>query len=216
MFRRKRPPVPNDNNTQPDRPVPQGPDATHFVNGRQILGPFPDNLEVIYVGMGCFWGAERIFWDLPGVHVTAVGYMGGTTENPSYQDVCTGRTGHAEVAMVVYDPEVIPLEKVLKGFWEEHDPTQRDRQGNDVGSQYRSAIYWRTENQRDEALRSLSTYAHALRDGGFGEITTEVAPATGFWYAEEYHQQYLAKNPGGYCNHGFCQMPYSSPVASSE
>jgi peptide-methionine (S)-S-oxide reductase len=216
MFGRKRHLVPNDSNARSDRAATREPDITHFVNGQQILGPFPDNLDVIYLGMGCFWGAERIFWDLPGVYVTAVGYMGGTTENPSYQDVCTGRTGHAEVAMVAYDPGVIPLGQLLKGFWEEHDPTQGNRQGNDVGSQYRSVIYWLTETQRDDALRSRIAYADALREGGFGEVTTEIAPADEFFYAEEYHQQYLAKNPGGYCNHGFCQMPYSSPVASSE
>jgi peptide-methionine (S)-S-oxide reductase len=166
--------------------------------------------------MGCFWGAERIFWDLPGVYVTAVGYMGGHKENPSYEDVCTGRTGHAEVALVVYDPDTIPLDRLLKGFWEEHDPTQMNRQGNDVGTQYRSVVFWSTDSQRDNALNSRSAYATALRDGGFGEVTTEIVPAGEFFYAEEYHQQYLAKNPGGYCNHGFCQLEYTSPVAASE
>jgi peptide-methionine (S)-S-oxide reductase len=167
--------------------------------------------------MGCFWGAERIFWDLPGVYTTAVGYMGGHTENPSYEDVCTGRTGHAEVAMVVYDPEAISLDRILRGFWEDHDPTQRDRQGNDVGNQYRSAIFWNTDAQQDEAIRSRDAYAAALRAGGFGEITTDIVTAGEFFYAEEYHQQYLAKNPGGYCNHGFCQIGYTPPaVADSE
>ncbi len=191
-------------------------DGRHFINGRSFLRPFPDGTEVVYLGMGCFWGAERVFWDLPGVYTTAVGYMGGHTENPSYQDVCTGRTGHAEAAMVVYDPEVISLDRILKGFWEDHDPTQKDRQGNDVGSQYRSAIFWNTDSQRDEAMRSRDAYAAALRAGGFGDITTEIAPANDFFYAEEYHQQYLAKNPGGYCNHGFCQLGYTSPVVDSE
>jgi len=159
--------------------------------------------------MGCFWGAEQIFWELPGVYSTAAGYAGGFTENATYEDVCTGRTGHAEVVMVAYDPQILPLDRVLKSFWEQHDPTQGDRQGNDVGSQYRSAIYWTSESQRDEALASLDVYAVALSGGGFGEITTEIAEAGEFYYAEEYHQQYLAKNPGGYCNHGFCQIEYS-------
>jgi peptide-methionine (S)-S-oxide reductase len=199
-----------------DLPAASELDGTHFVNGRSFMPPFPIGAAVVYLGMGCFWGAERIFWDLPGVYATAVGYMGGHTENPSYEDVCTGQTGHAEVAMVAYDPEVVSLDGVLKGFWEEHDPTQMNRQGNDVGTQYRSVIFWESETQRDLALLSRGAYATALRDGGFGEITTEIAPAGEFFYAEEYHQQYLAKNPGGYCNHGFCQLGYTSPVAASE
>ena len=186
------------------------------MNGRSFVPPFPDGTEVVYLAMGCFWGAERIFWDLPGVYVTAVGYTGGHTENPSYEEVCTGRTGHAEVAMVVYDPEVITLDRLLKGFWEDHDPTQENRQGNDVGTQYRSAIFWNTDSQRAEAIRSRDAYATTLREGGFGDITTEIVSAGKFFYAEEYHQQYLAKNPGGYCNHGFCQIGYTSPVAARE
>ncbi len=182
----------------------------HHVTGRSIHGPFPDDVEVVYLGMGCFWGAERTFWKLPGVYVTAAGYSGGFTENASYEDVCTGRTGHAEVAMVAYDPGVISLDQVLKSFWEEHDPTQENRQGNDVGSQYRSAIFWTTEAQRDMAIKSRDAYQSALRDAGFGEIATEITPAGEFYYAEELHQQYLSKNPGGYCNHGFCQISYDA------
>ena len=182
---------------------------THFVNGRSIVPPFPDSIEVVYIGMGCFWGAERIFWDLPGVYTTAAGYSGGTTSNPSYEAVCSGRTGHAEAVMIAFDPEMVSLDRILKSFWEEHDPTQGDRQGNDVGSQYRSAIYWTTDAQRDAVIRSRNAYATVLRDGGFGAVTTEIAEAGEFFYAEEYHQQYLAKNPGGYCNHGFCQVAYA-------
>jgi peptide-methionine (S)-S-oxide reductase len=208
--------VPEESTASSDRSASYEIADVHFVNGRPIFGPFPDNIESVYFAMGCFWGAERIFWELPGVYTTAVGYMGGTTESPSYQDVCTGRTGHAEVAMVAYDPSVIPLDRIFKAFWEEHDPTQRDRQGNDVGSQYRSAIFWVTESQREDALRSMRAYSAALRDGGFGDVATEIAPAGEFFYAEEYHQQYLAKNPGGYCNHGFCQIEYSSPLAQTD
>jgi peptide-methionine (S)-S-oxide reductase len=160
--------------------------------------------------MGCFWGAERIFWQIPGVHTTAVGYAGGFTPNPTYDEVCTGRTGHAEVALVVYDPEQVSADRLLKEFWEQHDPTQGMRQGNDVGTQYRSAIYVTTPEQRAAAERSRATYQQALTASGFGEITTEITDAGHFYYAEDYHQQYLAKNPMGYCNHGFCQVAYST------
>ena len=191
--------MPDEDAALPGRPEPPELSGVHHVNGRSILGPFPDHIEIIYMGMGCFWGAERIFWELPGVYATAAGYAGGFTENASYEDVCTGRTGHAEVVMVAYDPGVLPLDLVLKSFWEEHDPTQGDRQGNDVGSQYRSAIYWTGESQRDDVLASRDAYAAALREGGFGGVTTEITDSAEFYYAEEYHQQYLAKNPGGYC-----------------
>jgi len=183
--------------------------GTHFVNGRTITDPFPDGIEVIYLAMGCFWGAERIFWELPGVYTTAAGYSGGSTTNPSYEAVCSGRTGHAEAVMVAFDPDEVSLDRILKSFWEEHDPTQGDQQGNDVGSQYRSAIYWTTEAQRDAVFRSRDAYAGALLNGAYGAVTTEIAEAGDFFYAEEYHQQYLAKNPGGYCNHGFCQVAYT-------
>jgi peptide-methionine (S)-S-oxide reductase len=216
MFKRRKQPMPDRDRALPDRQAPPELSGIHFVNDRPIAGPFPAHVEVIYFGMGCFWGAERIFWELPGVYTTAAGYCGGHTANASYEDVCSGRTGHAEVVMVAYEPSEIALDRVLKSFWEEHDPTQGDRQGNDRGSQYRSAIYWTTDTQRDEALRSRDAYGAALKDGGYGDVTTEISEAGKFYYAEEYHQQYLAKNPGGYCNHGFCQIAYSSPLATNE
>jgi peptide-methionine (S)-S-oxide reductase len=159
--------------------------------------------------MGCFWGAERIFWQIPGVVTTAAGYAGGYTPNPTYEEVCSGRTGHTEVVLVVYDPARVSFDRLLKEFWEQHDPTQGMRQGNDVGTQYRSAIYVTTPEQRTVAERSLARYQVELQAAGFGEITTEIADASEFFYAEDYHQQYLAKNPNGYCNHGFCQVPYT-------
>jgi peptide-methionine (S)-S-oxide reductase len=189
----------------------QGPElhGRHFEKDVSILPPFPDGMEVISFGMGCFWGAERIFWRIPGVFTTAAGYQGGFTENPTYEEVCTGRTGHAEVALVVYDPEVVSLERLLKAFWEEHDPTQYMGQGNDVGTQYRSAIYWTTSEQARLAADSKAAYGGGLRNAGYGEITTEIEQAGPFYYAEDYHQQYLGKNPNGYCNHGFCQIAYA-------
>jgi peptide-methionine (S)-S-oxide reductase len=171
----------------------------HFVNGAPLKGPYPAEAETIYFGLGCFWGAERLFWQLPGVLVTAVGYQGGSTPNPSYEEVCSGQTGHSEIVKVVYDPGVISLETLLKTFWEEHDPTQGMRQGNDVGTQYRSAIYTTTPEQAEVVAASRDAYQNALRKQGLGSITTEIAPAGPFFYAESYHQQYLAKNPRGYC-----------------
>ncbi|KKB06982.1 methionine sulfoxide reductase A [Devosia geojensis] len=171
----------------------------HFVNDRPLKGPYPEGAETIYFGLGCFWGAERLFWRLPGVFVTAVGYQGGSTPNPTYEEVCSGGTGHAEVVMVVYDPAEIGLETLLKTFWEEHDPTQGMRQGNDVGTQYRSAIYTTTSAQAAVAEESKANYARALKARGLGAVTTEIAPAKPFYFAETYHQQYLAKNPAGYC-----------------
>jgi peptide-methionine (S)-S-oxide reductase len=179
-------------------PVP----AAHFVNGHPLQPPFPDGFETVVVGMGCFWGAERKLWETPGVWTTAVGYAGGYTPNPTYEEVCTGRTGHAEVVLAVFDPSKISLEGVLKVFWEAHDPTQGMRQGNDVGTQYRSAIYVNSPAQRDIAKRSLDMYRERLRGAGYGEVTTEIADAGPFYYAEPYHQQYLAKNPNGYCGIG--------------
>jgi peptide-methionine (S)-S-oxide reductase len=161
--------------------------------------PFPEGTERAYFGMGCFWGAERLFWQLPGVFTTAVGYAGGITPNPTYQETCTGQTGHAEIVLIVFDPERISYDDLLKVFWEEHDPTQGMRQGNDVGTTYRSAIYWTTEEQRVTAEASRDRYAVALAAAGRGAITTELAPAGAFYYAEDYHQQYLAANPNGYC-----------------
>lgn len=186
----------------------------HYVNNSNMLPPFPDGLERVYFGMGCFWGAEQIFWQLPGVYTTAAGYQGGTTPNPTYEEVCSGRTGHTEAVMVVYDPSVVSLETLLKSFWEEHDPTTPNQQGNDVGTQYRSAIYWTTQDQRDIIAASHAAYGDALSSAGYGSISTETAQAETFYYAEDSHQQYLAKNPGGYCNHGFCQIKYTAPVGA--
>ncbi len=176
-------------------PVPD----THWVNGNRIVPPFPDGLEVAYFGMGCFWGAERVFWRLDGVYSTAVGYQGGYTENASYQEVCSGRTGHAETVLVVYDPMTIGYDQLLKAFFEEHAPTQGMRQGNDVGTQYRSTIYTTTAEQLAMAKLARDEYQDRLAASGWGEITTEIREAPEFYYAEEYHQQYLAKNPNGYC-----------------
>lgn len=171
----------------------------HFVNGNPIGGPYPEGNETIYLALGCFWGAERLFWRLDGVWVTAVGYQGGSVDNPSYQDVCTGNTGHAEAVLVNFDPNKISLEEILVHFWQEHDPTQGNRQGNDVGSQYRSAIYFTSAEQEEAVQKSFEAYALSLKDSGFGPITTEIRSADKFFFAEEYHQQYLAKNPDGYC-----------------
>jgi peptide-methionine (S)-S-oxide reductase len=170
-----------------------------FVNGRPLAGPYPDGLEIAYFAMGCFWGVERKFWQTPGVWVTAVGYMGGATPNPTYREVCGARTGHAEAVKVVFDPNLVSYEALLKLFWEGHDPTQGMRQGADVGSQYRSAIYTASPAQAAAAAASQEAYQGALAAAGRGPITTEIAPAGAFYFAEDYHQQYLAKNPGGYC-----------------
>ena len=179
-------------------PVPE----RHFVNGNPLQAPFPENLEQAVLGLGCFWGAERRFWETAGVYTTAVGYAGGRTPNPTYQEVCTGHTGHAEVVLVVFDPAVVSFEAVLKVFWESHDPTQGMRQGNDIGTQYRSAIYTMNDDQQVVANRSGDAYQGELGRAGLGNITTEVLPLDTFYYAEDYHQQYLAKNPGGYCGIG--------------
>jgi peptide-methionine (S)-S-oxide reductase len=182
----------------------------HFVNGQKLRGPFPAGSERALFGMGCFWGAERCFWQQPGVLVTAVGYAGGATPQPSYEMVCTGRTGHAEVVQVVYDPKQVSYAQLLKLFFESHDPTQGMRQGHDIGTQYRSAIYHYTESQRQAAEAALSNYQVALRAAGYGPITTEIGEAPEFYYAEEYHQQYLAKNPKGYCGLGGCGVALKS------
>jgi len=179
-------------------PVPE----RHFVSGNRIVPPFPAGTEIADFGLGCFWGAEKAFWKVPGVYATAVGYQGGATPNPTYREVCTGRTGHAEVVRVVYDPAKVRYEDLLRVFFESHDPTQGMRQGNDVGTQYRSAIYVHSESQRRAAEAAREAYAAALRERGFGAVTTEVREAPPFYYAEEYHQQYLAKNPDGYCGLG--------------
>ncbi len=182
-------------------PVP----STHAVLGTPLEGPWPDGTEVLYVAMGCFWGVERIFWKIPGVVTTAAGYMGGFTKNPTYDETCTGRTGHAEAVLVAYDPSVTSPELLLKAFWENHDPTQGNRQGNDVGTAYRSAIFWTTPGQEAAARATREAFQGVLTGARRGEITTTVASAKDagpFWYAEDYHQQYLFKNPNGYCNHG--------------
>jgi peptide-methionine (S)-S-oxide reductase len=174
----------------------------HFVLGTPMKPPFPDEMRMAVFGMGCFWGAEKKFWELPGVHSTHVGYAAGTAPNPTYREVCTGRTGHAEVVRVVFDPGVVSYGDLLRVFWESHDPTQGMRQGNDVGTQYRSGIYVYDEGQRAAAEASRDAYQERLSAAGYGRITTEIAPAGDFYYAEDYHQQYLAKNPGGYCGLG--------------
>jgi peptide-methionine (S)-S-oxide reductase len=183
--------------TQP-MPVPE----RHFVLGTPLGPPFPAGLARAVLAMGCFWGAEQDFWTLPGVYTTAVGYAGGYTPNPTYEEVCSGRTGHSEAVLVVFDPAVRSYEELLRTFWEHHDPTQGMRQGNDVGTQYRSAIFYEDDAQRVAAEASRDRYQAALREAGHGEITTEIAPAGEFFYAEDYHQQYLAKNPSGYCGLG--------------
>jgi peptide-methionine (S)-S-oxide reductase len=179
-------------------PVP----ATHFVLGTPLEPPFPDGTERALFGMGCFWGAEKDFWELPGIYTTAVGYAGGYTPNPSYEEVCSAKTGHNEVVLAVFRPEEISYEELLKTFWEGHDPTQGMRQGNDVGTQYRSGIYTYSDAQRDAAVASRDSYQARLGEAGYGEITTEIGPAPDFYYAEDYHQQYLAKVPNGYCGVG--------------
>ena len=183
-----------------EKPMPV-PDA-HFVNGTPLLPPYPEGLQLALFGMGCFWGVERIFWQLPGVYTTAVGYAGGYTPNPTYQEVCTGMTGHNEVVRVVFDPQRIGYGQLLQAFWEGHDPTQGMRQGNDVGTQYRSGIYTYSPEQREWAEESRRRYQACLREAGRSAITTEIREAPEFYYAEHYHQQYLAKNPGGYCGLG--------------
>jgi peptide-methionine (S)-S-oxide reductase len=176
--------------------------AAHYINGNPLQGPFPAHLRQAIFGMGCFWGVERIFWQLEGVFTTAVGYAAGVTPNPTYQEVCTGKTGHNEVVLVVFDPEVVLYEALLQQFWEGHDPTQGMRQGNDRGTQYRSGIYVFDDDQAARAQASKRDFQRALDKAGYGAITTEILPAPAFYYAEEYHQQYLAKNPGGYCGLG--------------
>ena len=202
MFNSRKSTMPAANEALPGRdealPVP----ATHFVNGQTLEAPFPDHLEQAVLGLGCFWGAERRFWETEGVFTTAVGYAGGFTPNPTYQEVCSGGTGHTEVVLVVFDPSVLSYAELLKVFWEAHDPTQGMRQGNDLGTQYRSAIYTFDDTQVETARQSLADYQDALEAAGHGRITTEVAAAGPFYYAEDYHQQYLAKNPGGYCGIG--------------
>ena len=182
--------------------------VAHFVNGSPLVGPFPEDTEIAVFGMGCFWGAERRFWQLEGVHSTNAGYAGGYTPNPSYEEVCTGRTGHTEAVMVVYRPDQISYDELLRVFWETHDPTQGYQQGNDIGTQYRSAVYTTTDGQLDQAKRSQDVYQAELTPLGFGEITTEIKSLAEYYYAEDYHQQYLAKNPHGYDCHANTGIGY--------
>lgn len=210
FFRQKPMPLPSAAEALPGRATEMAISSNHFVNGAPLKGPYPEGSETIYFGLGCFWGAERLFWQVPGVLVTAVGYQGGRTPNPTYEEACSGLTGHTEAVKVVYDPKSVSLETLLKLFWEEHDPTQGMRQGNDMGTQYRSAIYTTTPEQAEIVEKSRERYAAALKAKGLGPITTEIAPAAPFYYAETYHQQYLAKNPNGYC--GLAGTGVSCPI----
>jgi peptide-methionine (S)-S-oxide reductase len=212
LFMRKTTTLPSATEALPGRADPIPTATRHFVNGHPLQPPYPAGLAQAVFGLGCFWGAERKFWELgDGVYVTAVGYAGGHTKNPTYEEVCSGRTGHTEVVLVAFDPARISYEKLLKTFWEDHNPTQGMRQGNDVGTQYRSAIYTSGDAQRDAAVSSKAAYQKALAAKGLGTITTEIAPAGEFYFAEDYHQQYLAKNPAGYCGLGgtgvSCPLP---------
>ena len=207
--------LPNDNEALSgrDQTMPVAP--AHYVNGHPMQAPFPAGLQQVVFGLGCFWGAERKFWQTPGVYSTAVGYAAGVTPNPSYQEVCTGMTGHNEVVLVVYDPEQIGFDELLKVFWQAHNPTQGMRQGNDVGTQYRSGIYVSDADQRIAAEASRSRYQDALSAAGHGTITTEILDAPTFYYAEDYHQQYLAKNPNGYCGLGGCGVDFPALAQGS-
>ena len=203
MFGRKNPEMISPSQALPGRtdqtmPVP----AEHFELGTPLVAPWPHNAETLVVGMGCFWGAERKFWQAPGVYSTAVGYAGGYTPNPTYEEVCSGLTGHTEVVLAVFDASQVSLADMLRVFWENHDPTQGMRQGNDIGTQYRSGVYYTTDEQRDIAVATRDAYQEQLTKAGYGTITTEIAPLTAFYYAEPYHQQYLGKNPNGYCGIG--------------
>ena len=199
---RKRPTMPSRDEALPGRSQPLPTAERHAVNGHPLKGPYPAGAETAVFGLGCFWGAERKFWSIPGVFVTAVGYAGGHTPNPTYEETCSGLTGHNEVVLVVYDPAVVSYEALLKTFWESHDPTQGMRQGNDVGTQYRSGLYVTSPAQREAAVASKVTYGQALAARGYGSVTTEIVEAGPFYFAEGYHQQYLAKNPNGYCGLG--------------
>jgi peptide-methionine (S)-S-oxide reductase len=210
LFRNKSV-LPAQDQALPGRSTPLKVSETHFVNGHRVVAPFPAHLREAVFGMGCFWGAERLFWKLPGVYATAVGYAGGFTPNPTYEEVCSGLTGHTEVVRVIYDPATISYRELLRVFWESHDPTQGMRQGNDTGTQYRSAIYVTDAAQRAAAEESRRLYQARLSAAGKGTITTEILEAPEFYYAEDYHQQYLAKNPDGYCGIGGCGVPFKVP-----
>ena len=202
LFARKTLDLPTADTALPGRPQALPTAESHFVNGRPLKGPWPEGLETAVFAMGCFWGVERMFWQVPGVWTTAVGYVAGITPNPTYEEVCSGRTGHTEAVLVVYDPRVVTYEQLLKVFWEGHDPTQGMRQGADIGTQYRSGIYVANDAQAAAAAASKDAYQAALSERGYGAVTSEIAEAGPFYYAEDYHQQYLAKNPAGYCGIG--------------
>jgi peptide-methionine (S)-S-oxide reductase len=216
MLFGRRPEMPTAETALPGRaqavPVPE----THFVSGNRIVPPFPDGMERAVFAMGCFWGAERVFWTIDGVYATAVGYAGGFTENPTYEETCTGMTGHTEAVLVVFDPAVVSYDELLNAFWENHDPTQENRQGNDVGTQYRTAVYWQDDDQHGAAEASRERFQAALDAEGLGPITTEIAAAGEFYYAEDYHQQYLAKVPNGYCGLGGTGVSCPVGVASAD
>lgn len=215
LFGGKKLTIPAPADALPGRAEKMSLPATHFVNGNSFAPPYPDGLEKAMFGMGCFWGAERKFWQLPGVHITAVGYAAGSTPNPTYQEVCSGMTGHNEVVLAIFDPAVITYQQLLKVFWENHNPTQGMRQGNDSGTQYRSGIYCYSDLQQQLAADSKVAYQEALAGAGYQEITTEILPAPEFYYAETYHQQYLAKNPGGYCGLGGTNVCLPENLSSS-
>ncbi|MEO0550472.1 MAG: peptide-methionine (S)-S-oxide reductase MsrA [Pseudomonadota bacterium] len=216
LFSRKPAALPTRETALPGRGMQIPTSETHFVNGRDLTAPIPEGYEEITVALGCFWGAERVFWEMEGVHITQVGYAGGITPNPTYEETCSGMTGHTEVVRVVFDPKTVSLAEILKQFWESHDPTQGMRQGNDVGTQYRSAVYTTSPEQLAAVEASRLAYQGALRAAGRGEITTEIKSLEAFYAAEAYHQQYLAKNPAGYCGIGgvgvSCPMPGAHAV----
>lgn len=214
MFAHKKSEMPRPEEALPGREEPMAVPERHYVNGNPLVPPFPEGMQLAMFGMGCFWGAERLFWELTGVYTTMVGYAAGYTPNPTYQEVCSGMTGHNEVVRVVFDPTHIGYESLLRLFWESHDPTQGMRQGNDAGTQYRSGIYYYSEAQQDVALASKAHYQAMLSAAELGLITTEILPAPPFYYAEEYHQQYLAKNPGGYCGLGGTGVRYGVMMPS--
>ena len=213
LFKSK---MPDPADTLPGRPEAIPTSERHLLNGQPLQGPYPEGSEVADFALGCFWGEEKHFWEQPGVIVTAVGYQGGTTANPTYNEVCTGRTGHAEAVRVVFDPKRITYEQLLKLFWEAHDPTQGYRQGNDVGTQYRSAIYTHSDAQAAAATASCDMYQAELTKAGYGQITTEIRPAPEFYFAEDYHQQYLAKNPNGYCPIHATGVKLTGPIVQME
>jgi peptide-methionine (S)-S-oxide reductase len=213
LFKSK---MPDPADTLPGRAEPLPTAERHRVNDQPLKGPYPAGSEIADFALGCFWGAEKLFWEMPGVVVTAVGYQGGTTPNPTYNEACSGRTGHAESVRVVYDPTRVGYEQLLRAFWEDHDPTQGYRQGNDVGTQYRSAIYTHTDSQAAAAIASRDMYQAELSKAGYGQITTEIRPAPEFYFAEDYHQQYLAKNPNGYCPIHTTGVKLEGPIVQME